>query len=249
MDTPDVRPDVHSDVHSDIHRGESDVLGVSVRHTHEVLSARYDDARTMQRTPGEPRKGYERVDTFLAVASRHLNAVDAALLPAVRRSVPAGGRAVHDYLRAAKGLEIALANLKAREYGSVFEAGRPWHAVWSDVGAALTLHRRRETELVARLTERLDHSALDALAERLHRVEARAPSRPHPYAPHTGVSGRVARRVLHTTDAFWDAVEGRMVPEPVHPAHVNPGRFTRYLLADPQFDEEHPPPGTRPPSE
>ena len=237
MDTPEVHPRIQ----------HSDVLEVSVRHTHEVLSARFDDARAMMRTPGEPRKGYERVDTFLAVASKHLNAVDAALLPAVRRSVPAGGHLVHDYLRAAKGLEIALANLKAREYGSVFEAGRPWHEVWSDVAAALTLHRRRESELVARLAAQLDPSALDALAERLYRVEARAPSRPHPYAPHTGVSGRVARRVLHTADAFWDAVEGRMVPEPDRPGHPRPGRLTQYLLADPHFDEDDPPPGTRAP--
>jgi hypothetical protein len=46
---------------------------------------------------------------------------------------------------------------------------------------------------------------------------------------------------MHAADLFWDAVEGRMVPEPTRPAHRHPGLMTQYLLADPRFDEEQPP--------
>ena len=72
-------------------------------------------------------------------------------------------------------------------------------------------------------------------------AEAGAPSRPHPYAPHTGVAGQVSRRVMHAVDAFWDTTEGRMVPEPERRERGKPGKFAQYFLADPRFDEEEPP--------
>ncbi len=224
-----------------------DVLRSSILFTHESLAARFDRASAMLYTPGEPRKGYEHIDTFLAVASKHLNAVDAVLLPAVRKSVPDGDHIAHEYLHAAKELELALAHVKAREYGSVFDAARSWSSVWSDVGSALAVHRRREFELGELLAARLDPAALVRLADRLHGAETAAPSRPHPYAPHTGFPGLVARKVMHAVDSFWDAAEGRMVPEPPRPPHKEPGKVTQYLLADPRFDEDDPPPGTRRP--
>lgn len=218
-----------------------DVLRSSTRHTHDNLAARFDNASAMVHTPGQPRKAYEHIDTFLALASRHLNAVDAVLLPAVRKHMPDGGHVVHDYLRSAKNLELALAHVKAREYGSAYDANRSWESVWHDVGDALAAHRRAETDVVDRLTERLAGGDLDALTERLHRAEPGAPSRPHPYTPHTGLAGQFARRVMHAVDSFWDTAEGRMVPRATRPQRRAPGRFVQYLLADPRFDEEEPP--------
>ena len=221
----------------------SDVLSNSVQQTHERLSGQFEEASAMMRTPGQPRKSFETIDTFLAIASKHLNAVDAALLPVVRKRVPDGSHVVHDYLRAARELELALAHVKAREYGSVFQAGRSWQSVWSDVGSSLEAHRNSEFELCGLLADQLDAETLDKLTERLYQAEMSAPSRPHPYAPHTGLRGQVTRRVMHAADAFWDAAEGRMVPEPVRPEHKAPGKVAQYLLADPRFDEEETPPG------
>lgn len=215
-----------------------DVLRSSVLHTHESLAQRYDEASAMLSTPGQPRKGLEPIDTFLSIASKHLSAVDAVLLAQVRKHVPQGAQLVHDYLHAARELELALAHVKAREYGSVFQAGRAWSSVWGDVEHALAEHRHHEFVLVEMLAAHLTRAELDELAERLHQAEKGAPSRPHPYAPHTGISGRLARRVLHAADSFWDAAEGRMVPEPERPPHKDPGLFAQYLLADPRFDEE-----------
>jgi hypothetical protein len=220
----------------------SDVLSSSVQQTHDRLSSRFEESSAMMRTPGQPRKCFETIDTFLAIASKHLNAVDAALLPLVRKRVPDGSHVVHDYLRAARELELALAHVKAREYGSVFQAGRSWQAVWSDVGSALEAHRRSEFELCGLLADQLEAEALVQLTDRLYEAETSAPSRPHPYAPHTGLRGMVTRRVMHAADAFWDAAEGRMVPEPVRPEHKAPGKVAQYLLADPRFDEEEQPP-------
>jgi hypothetical protein len=223
------------------------VLGSSLAATHEELAARLDRASTMRPTRGQPRKGYEQIDTFLTVASRHLNAVDAVLLPEVHRAVPDGDRLVHEYLQVAKRLELELAHLKAREYGSVFDASRSWSSVWAEVGVALSAHRQRELGLGELLAVHSSDPALDALAHRLHRAEGAAPTRPHPYAPHTGFPGLVARRLMRTVDSFWDAVEGRMAPDPPRPAHQAPGKVTQYFLADPRFDEDDPAAGPRRP--
>ena len=114
--------------------------------------------------------------------------------------------------------------------------------------AALEAIRGRTTFAVGRypdnvdaLTEVMEPDALDKLAESLQAAEATAPTRPHPYAPHTGVAGSVSRKVLHAVDAFWDTAEARMAPEPEPPAKPKPGLMWQYLLADPRFDEEEEP--------
>lgn len=218
----------------------ADPLRSTVQHTHDSLAARLGSASAGVATPGEPRKAYEAIDTFLAVASKHLAAVDAVLLPAAGRHLPDGGQVVHDYLQAARELEVVLAHVKARAYGSVFETGFHWDDVWDDVREALAAHRVAETDLAGQLSEALDARALDRLTERLHAAEPVAPTRPHPYAPHTGLAGLVARKVLHAADSFWDAVEGRMAPTPERPRRREPGLVAQYFLADPRFDADEP---------
>ena len=216
----------------------ADVLRHTVAHTHENLAARLEGARAMAVTPDQPRKAYEDIDTFLALASKHLGAVDGVLFPAVKHEVPHSTQLVHDYVHAEKELEVALAHIKAHAYGSTYETGISWQAAWDDVDETLARHRASEGTLADVLTEALEPEALDELAEALQGAEAKAPTRPHPYAPHTGLAGSVSRRVLHAADAFWDTAEGRMAPEPEPPAKPKPGLIWQYLLADPRFEEE-----------
>jgi len=215
-----------------------DALHSHIIFTQEHLAARLDRARAMLYTPEQPRKAAEHIDTLLAATAKHLAAIDAVLLPAVRHAIPDGGRLVHDYLHTARELELALAHVKARECGSAYDVGRSWKAVWADLGTAMARQHESERALADHLAPRLDAPALTALADQLHAAAVAAPSRPHPYAPHTGLPGSVARRFLHLVDSFWDTTEGRMVPGPVRPPHGPPGRLTQYLLADPRFEEE-----------
>lgn len=218
----------------------ADVLRHTVAHTHANLVARLEGARAMAGTREQPRKAVEDIDTFLAIASRHLGAVDAVLIPAVRHQVAHSHRLVHDYVHAERELEVTLAHVKAHAYGSTYESGYTWPDTWDDVDQTLAHHRTCETALADALSEVLTPEALDDLAEALQAAEANAPTRPHPYAPHTGVAGSVSRRVLHAVDAFWDTAEGRMAPEPQPPAKPKPGLLWQYLLADPRFEEEEP---------
>lgn len=218
--------------------GTTDVLSRSIQFTHRRTVERLEAARAMEAPADRPRDGYERIDTFLATTSKHLHAVDAVLLPSARKQVPDGATLVHDYVRSVKELEVVLAHVKAHEYGSVYETSFSWPEVWSDVDTALTDHQRHERELGVRLTAVLDDAQLDRLTQKLYHAELAAPSRPHPYTPHTGLLGLVARKVMHTADRFWDTVEGRMVPEPQPEPKKPPGRIAQYFLADPRFDEE-----------
>jgi hypothetical protein len=218
--------------------GTTDVLRNSIQHTQGRMSERLAEARSMEASRDRPRDGHERIDAFLATTSMHLHAVDAVLLPSTRRKVADGGHLVHDYLRSSKAFEVELAHVKAHEYGSVYETSFAWPEVWSDVDAALADQGRNEEVLGDRLSQTLDDAQLDKLTHRLYNAELAAPSRPHPYTPHTGLLGLVARRVMHTADRFWDTVEGRMVPEPTPEPKKPPGRIAQYFLADPRFDEE-----------
>jgi hypothetical protein len=211
-------------------------LVTSIDETHRALATELDDAAAMRSVPGQPRKGFERADLFLAAASRHLNAVESVLLPVAQRQLDVD--LVHEYVRASKDLEVALVNAKGREYGSAYAVTLPWSEVWEAVRTRLDHERDLEHQLAEQLTIELDDVEHDALVEHLERAEPDAPSRPHPHAPHLGLKGRAARRVLHAVDSFWDTTESRMVPEKARAARKKPGRIGQYLLADPRFDED-----------
>lgn len=209
----------------------------STEQTHRSLAAGLETAAAMRQVPGEPRKGFEHADRFLTATSRHLNAVESILLPVAHKRLD-DAALVQEFVRASKGLETALVNAKGREYGSAYAVTMRWSDVWAAVRSRLEEERRLEHALAERLTEALDEDQTAELAEHLRRAEPRAPSRPHPHAPHLGRRGRFARRVLHTVDAFWDTTEARMVSEPERPARKEPGLLGQYLLADPRFDED-----------
>jgi hypothetical protein len=206
--------------------------------THRLLTASLDDAAAMENVPGQPRKGFERADTFLSATSRHLNAVETVVLPVAQRRVDDADTLVHDYVAACKDLETALFNAKSREYGSAYAITMRWDEIWSSVRERLDQQHRLERDLAEVLSAELDDTEENDLVDLLHEVEPDACSRPHPHAPHLGAKGRIARRLLHAVDSFWDTAESRMVPERERPPRKKPGLMTQYLLADPRFDED-----------
>ena len=222
--------------------GTSDVLHSSIHDAQRSMNERLTAAKVIESPRDRPRDGYERLDTFLAGTSKHLHAVDAVLLPPARRKLADGGAVVHDYLHSARKLEVVLVHVKAHEYGSVYETPFSWEEVWSEVEDAVADHHRHEEVLCDRIAEVLDDRELDRLSQGLRKAEVNAPSRPHPYSPHSGLPGQVARTVMGVADRFWDTAEGRMYPEPERKPKKPPGRVAQYFLGDPRFDEEDEPP-------
>ncbi|TQK73262.1 hypothetical protein [Nocardioides sp. SLBN-35] len=213
----------------------ADVLADTVTQTHAVLHARLRSAEASRPTRDRPRAALSAADPFLASTSRHVAAANAVLAPAARRHLDQGHRRAHELALQSKRLEIALSQLKAKLYGSTFVVRRPWASIWEEVERELAATRSVELQLVAELVAATDAERRGELAEQLYRTERRVPTRPHPYLPHRGLSGRVARRVALQVDRFWDTAEGRMVPEPVRPHRGREGRIAQYLLADPHL--------------
>lgn len=223
----------------------SDPLVVTVEATHQSLQQRMDEAVhwSTGQAHAHPRDRQRRTDAFTAATSRHLAAVDEALLPVVRHRVHGGGEAVSRYLHAARELEQALARLKARLYGEQHVAHLGWSEVWADVRRRLLAHDELERDLVDVLASHLHEGEAQALAERVYRAELRAPTRAHPYLPHRGRLGRAARRVWSVADRFWDAAESRSVPPPVRPKpkeHTDDSLVAQYLMGEPLLDAHAP---------
>jgi hypothetical protein len=192
-----------------------DTLDAAVHATHAVLTERLRSASAALVTASGRRDVYQLTDTFLASTSRHLAAVNAVLVPAAKKHLPDGTARARAVVRQCRRLEHALAQTKARLYGESHAIHRPWAEVWDNVGSEFEANIALERSLVDDLIGRLDPPALDRLATRVYRTELRSPTRPHPYTPHTGLSGRISRRVWSSADRFWDVAEGRMIPEPV----------------------------------
>jgi hypothetical protein len=204
---------------------------------HHDLRQRLDIAAGARPDVGHPRDHYTAIDTFLAAASRHNSAMVDAIAPLVRH-LPGGHDLAHEFLATSRAYEESLAQVKAKLYGSTFAVARPWPSIWADV--------RHELDAVTRLEVRLAQALLTAepdepedLGTRLHHAELVSPTRPHPWIPHQGVVGHLARAVARRVDRFWDSAEGRMVPEPVrHHDRSRQGPLTQYLLADPHLEDD-----------
>jgi hypothetical protein len=218
-------------------------LVLTIEATHQSLQQRLEAATGAHRGAGHPREGYRRVDTFMAATSRHLAAAEEVLPRVVERRVPGSEERVKEYLHQTRVLEQAVARLKARAYGEVHAAYLSWAQVWEGVRRELTRHNELERSLVHDLVAELDEREEDALAERIYRAEVAAPTRAHPYIPHHGRMGHLARRVAALVDRFWDTADGRVVPAPVRPPskeHSHDSLVAQYLVAEPHFDGHAP---------
>jgi hypothetical protein len=218
-----------------------DRLTLTVEATHQSLRQRLDEA-TEQPDPRQARGRFAPTDAFMVGTSRHLAAVEEVLVAELSQ-LPGCGPLVDEYLSVARRLEHEVAALKARLYGEQHVAYRSWDEVWDAVRGALARHNELELRVAGQLGHELPRSRMDELADAVYRAELRAPTRAHPYIPHRGVAGRVARRVWSVADRFWDVAEGRVVPQSVipHPRdHSHDSLVRQYLTAEPRFDAHAP---------
>lgn len=214
-----------------------DSLALTIEATQRSLEERLREALLPHRD--RPRDNYAATDTFIAATSRHLAAIEAVLVEQVRHTAPDGEELGREYLHAARQLEVTLALIKGRLYGEAHAIHLRWPELWDKAHAQLNEHNRIERQIVEKLIRYGDPLTLDGLARRVFDVETHGPTRPHPRLPHTGLLSLVARRIWTLADRFWDTAEGRVIPEPVHPApHRHNSLLGQYLVADPKFDPD-----------
>ena len=213
--------------------GTTDCLSASVQHTYADLGERLEEACQVVGSADHSRRGCPPIDMLCACVAQHLHAIDEVLLPCLPMH-----RDTHDFRAAQHRIEIALAHVKAQEYGSTYEHGSSWSATWGDVREAMTLLQREEEAMVARLREMLDDAELQKMTDELMRREPYEPTRPHPYLPHMGAAGQAMRRVMRWVDGFWDEADGRYAPVPPRAPRKAPGAMKQYLMGNPRFDDE-----------
>jgi hypothetical protein len=167
-------------------------------------------------------------DWFYAIAAQHLAAAEDVLLPHVRR-LPDGRNLVSTYVGNARQLERSLRFLKARQYGDSRVLHLHADDVWQVIDRLLDEHERLEAEYSRLIGEALDSEGVNALTDELLTAEESAPTRAHPFSPHTGTAGRLAHRMWRVADAAWDSAEGRVVPAKYHVHPKRDSALSHYL--------------------
>ncbi|WGL51456.1 hypothetical protein P5P86_16000 [Nocardioides sp. BP30] len=212
--------------------GSTECLKESVQRTYDGLADRLDAAAQVTCSADHSRRGCPPIDMLCACVSQHLHAVDEVLLPCLPMQ-----RDTHDYRAAEHEMAIVLSHVKAHEFGSSYETGFSWSRVWDAVLDAMVALRREEEAVVLRLGDLLNDDELRTMTDQLEHREPYEPTRPHPYLPHRGTGGQVARRVMRVVDGFWDATEGRYVPAPVKVVRKPPGRVSQYFMGNPRIGD------------
>jgi hypothetical protein len=192
--------------------------------------------------PGAPDAGPQRMRQlaagFIAGACSHLGGVEETILPIARRRLPHGRGMVAEYVAHARELERALHRLNARLYGEAHASRQPHRTPWPRIGEWLVEHAERESVLLDSVLWTVTAEEAHVLARRIAYVAEHAPTRPHPYAPHTGLAGRVSHRVLGVADGFWDGAQGRSIPHATHSQAIpRNSLLTAYVLGVPTFDD------------
>lgn len=176
-------------------------------------------------------------DWFYAIAAQHLAAAEDVLLPHVRR-LPDGRSLVSTYVGNARQLERSLRFLKGRQYGDSRVQHLNPDDVWQVIDRLLDEHERLETEYSRMIGEKLDSEGVSELTDELLTAEEMAPTRAHPFSPHTGTAGRLAHRMWRVADNAWDSAEGRVVPTHYHQHPKRDSALSHYLRGTPM---EEPP--------
>jgi hypothetical protein len=161
-----------------------------------------------------------------------LSAHAAAMQRSVHRTAR-HSRAMAELRAADRGLETVLRRVEQHFAGDVLAAQINESELDGSLRRAFELHCRTEKALLDELAETMSREQLAALAAAYADALRRAPTRPHPHVPHSGVLGAVAFRVDAWRDKMMDTMDGRHVPSPRHISpRKAPGRWGRYLLGE-----------------
>ncbi|MFI5712835.1 hypothetical protein [Kribbella sp. NPDC051620] len=204
-------------------------LELALTYEHEKI--RELAAPAQEPAAARPDRRHE-TDWFYAIAAQHLAAAEDVLLPHVRR-LPDGRSMVNRYVGNARQLERSLRFLKARQYGDSRVQHLSPDEVWQEIDRLLNEHEWLEGQYSRMLGEELDNDGVSALTDELLTAEETAPTRAHPFSPHTGTAGRLAHRMWRLADTAWDSAEGRVVPTKYHAHPKRDSALSHYLRGTP----------------
>jgi hypothetical protein len=187
---------------------------------------------------GDPRRLFALTDTFLATLSRHLAAVEDVVYPELRKRVPDGRPVAAEQIHLSRQMELVMRMIEGTFYGDAYAIAVPRVVLWDDIAAQFDEHDTAEKDVVRWLEEAIDQEQQEHLAAAFAKAVEHAPTRPHPYSPHSAVLGRLSHRLWALADRALDTMDGRIIPTQPPKVHGRPDSLlTQYLLG---HELEHP---------
>jgi hypothetical protein len=187
---------------------------------------------------GDPRRLFALTDTFLATLSRHLAAVEDVVYPELRKRIPDGRAVSAEQIHLARQMELVMRMIEGTFYGDAYAIAVPRSLLWDDIASQFEEHDAAEQQVIRWLEEALDDQEQENLAEDFAKAVERAPTRPHPYSPHSAVLGRLSHKLWALADRALDTMDGRIIPTQPPKVHGSPDSLlTQYLLG---HEREHP---------
>lgn len=181
-------------------------------------------------TETDPRLPARRCTAIIATYCEHLAAMEMTVYSVARRRLPDGEQAVAVVEALAHDAELVMREMEERIGGDRFAAAGPFAPLQDRFEAAFAAHVEAERALVGRLQGPLTPAEHGALGSRLDRALRHAPTRPHPYGPHTSRLTPLAFRLRALADHTLDVMDNRRGADHPPPVPVRPGKWGAYLL-------------------
>ncbi|MCI0688167.1 MAG: hemerythrin domain-containing protein [Sporichthyaceae bacterium] len=212
-------------------------LTAVVHDDHQRLRGMLRAAMAATSDPADPRRPQALCDTFLATLSRHLAAVEDVLYPALHAVQPHGRAAAISQVHAAREMERQMRQLEGSFYGDHFAVSTPHAQLWAETAAMFESHVRDEERLTTRLDSELPEPQRRALVDAFLSQFDAAPTRPHPYSPHSRRAGRLSHKLWSWADRAMDVMDNRRIPhKPPVPHPSRNSRWTQYVLGRARFE-------------
>jgi hypothetical protein len=189
-----------------------------------VMAHAEDEARQLLSTEGA--KALDVVSWL----SAHLAALDLAVFPVARESLPDGAEIVSRHREIAARLTRTLRVVERHHSGDVLASGLNADRMIDNLRELVDEHVKAQAQLVERLVQTLDDAARTELIAAYETALAHAPTRPHPHLHRGGLMFRLDA----LRDRVLDAMDGRHAPVPRFAKdRIVPGRWGSYLLGQP----------------
>jgi hypothetical protein len=171
--------------------------------------------------------------------SAHLAALDRAVYPVVRRTLPDGRAIVAVHRQQVSRISHLLRALERHHSGDILAAAVDSDSVIEELRPLVAEHYCAVGSLVGALSDVLDQPAQEALAADYERALRLAPTRPHPHLAHAGRFSPIVFWMDGARDRILDTMDGRHIPVPRRPRRqVKPGLWGSYWLGQQQHDDE-----------
>ncbi len=243
-------PHVNPDEQARVPAQPPDTLEALFRQVHQDILQRASSTETARPSP-DPHRPVELFDTETATLSRHLAVVEMQLYPVAGQRLTEGHDLVAAQLRDAREMERLMRRIVGRLYGDYDSMPTSLPTLQRDLRVLFDEHVRAEEEMARQLDATLSDDERRRLVRALIAAVRFAPTRAHPYVPHSRGLRRLAYWITSSVDHALDVMDNRILPErmPRMRRSLRPTLWGDYLLGTPSFEvgpEREPPKPAQP---